>query len=115
MNVESRKEMYFLGRLFARLTIETGLPYFRGFILEKKMLLCVILFPLRCRFYKGRLWRLKHILPRNIAPSRKHFCWKDIVPRKNFSSMITSLRNVYLRLWIMFIVYPILMFILDYR
>ena len=71
MNVESRKEMYFLGRLFARLTIETGLPYFRGFILEKKMLLCVILFPLRCRFYKGRLWRLKHILPRNIVPSRK--------------------------------------------
>ena len=71
LNVESRKEIYFLGRLFARLTIETGLPYFRGFILEKKMLLCVILFPLRCRFYKGRLWRLKHILPRNIAPSRK--------------------------------------------
>ena len=40
----------FLGVLFASLTIETGLAYFAAFIPEKKILLCVILFPTRRGF-----------------------------------------------------------------
>ena len=54
------------------LTIETGLAYFGGFIPEKKILLCVILFPPQRRwFYKGRLWRLTYF-------AKKH-CFKKIL------------------------------------